>query len=94
MDHPRALAAIGKSGPSLLDRMLNPEIRLGTSTPKADPSGDSAWDVFRKAERLEPGALAAQHGKALKLTGAPGMAPPPAGRFMECSSRKARQTSS
>ena len=32
---------------SLLDRMLDPQIKLGTSTPKADPSGDYAFEVFR-----------------------------------------------
>ena len=42
---------------SLLDRMLDPQVKLGTSTPKADPSGDYAWEVFRKAEKLKPGAL-------------------------------------
>jgi molybdate transport system substrate-binding protein len=34
---------------SLLDRMLDSSVKLGTSTPKADPSGDYAWEVFRKA---------------------------------------------
>src|SRR3954471_20165045 len=31
---------------ALLDRMLDPQEKLGTSTPKADPSGDYAWEVF------------------------------------------------
>ena len=31
---------------SLLARMLDPQVKLGTSTPKADPSGDYAWEVF------------------------------------------------
>jgi ABC-type molybdate transport system substrate-binding protein len=43
---------------SLLDRMLDPQVKLGTSTPKADPSGDYAWEVFRKAEKLRAGASA------------------------------------
>ena len=38
---------------SLLDRMLDSSVKLGTSTPKADPSGDYAWEVFRKAEKLK-----------------------------------------
>src|SRR3954454_22373694 len=41
---------------TLLDRMLDPNMKLGTSTPRADPSGDYAWEVFRKADRLKPGA--------------------------------------
>jgi len=56
---------------SLLDRMLDPSVKLGTSTPKADPSGDYAWEVFRKAEKLKPGASAALENKAVQLTGGP-----------------------
>ena len=41
---------------SLLDVLLDPAVRLGTSTPKADPSGDYAWQVFEQAEALRPGA--------------------------------------
>lgn len=65
---------------SLLDRMLDPAIKLGTSTPKADPSGDYAWEVFEKAERQRPGSFATLDRKALKLTGGAGSAPPPTGR--------------
>lgn len=64
----------------LLDLMLDPAVKLGTSTPKADPSGDYAWEVFRKAEALKPGAYAALDAKALKLTGSPEAPQPPAGR--------------
>jgi ABC-type molybdate transport system substrate-binding protein len=60
---------------TLLDRMLAPGIKVGTSTPKADPSGDYAWQVFEKAEKLRPGSFAALDAKALKLTGGP-QAPP------------------
>jgi molybdate transport system substrate-binding protein len=56
---------------SLLDRMLDPSVRLGTSTPKADPSGDYAWELFEKAERLRPGAFQTLSAKALKLVGGP-----------------------
>lgn len=65
---------------SLLDRILDPSIKLGTSTPRADPSGDYAFESFRKAEALKPGAQAALEKKALQLTGAKGSAAPPAGR--------------
>jgi len=53
----------------LLDRMLDTDVKLGTSTPKADPSGDYAWEVFRKAEGLKPGSFARLEAKALQLTG-------------------------
>jgi len=65
---------------SLLDRMLDPQLKLGTSTPKADPSGDYAWEVFQKAEKLKPGALATLEKKALQLTGGPTSPPAPQGR--------------
>ena len=77
-----ALAAPGVKvdSASLLERMLDPAIKLGTSTPKADPSGDYAWQLFEKAERVRPGAYATLSGKARKLTGGPDSPPPPKGR--------------
>jgi ABC-type molybdate transport system substrate-binding protein len=65
---------------TLLERMLDANVKLGTSTPRADPSGDYAFEVFRKAEDLRPGARAALESKALQLTGGPASAAPPAGR--------------
>lgn len=64
----------------LLDTLLRPEIRLGTSTPVADPSGDYAWALFRKADTVRPGAFALLDAKALKLTGGADSPKPPAGR--------------
>ena len=52
-----------------LDALLRPDLRVGTSTPKADPSGDYAWALFEKAEKLRPGSFALLSGKALQLTG-------------------------
>jgi molybdenum ABC transporter molybdate-binding protein len=57
---------------TLLDHMLDQNVKLGTSTPRADPSGDYAWEVFHKADRLRPGAFATLERKALKLVGGPG----------------------
>jgi molybdate transport system substrate-binding protein len=65
---------------SLLERLLDPAIMLGTSPPKSDPSGDYAWNVFEKADAVKPGARATLEEKAQKLTGAPDSAVPPAGR--------------
>jgi molybdate transport system substrate-binding protein len=65
---------------TLLARMLDPAIRLGTSTPKADPSGDYAWEVFRRADMLRPGSFSALEAKALQLTGGPHSPAPPPGR--------------
>jgi molybdenum ABC transporter molybdate-binding protein len=65
---------------SLLEHMLDPAVKLGTSTPKADPSGDYAWELFRKAESLRPGSFEILAKKALKLTGGPDLPPPPKDR--------------
>jgi molybdate transport system substrate-binding protein len=63
---------------TLLDRMLDPAVKLATSTPKADPAGDYAWQVFHKAEAVKPGAFAQLDKKALQLVGNPNAPPPPA----------------
>jgi ABC-type molybdate transport system substrate-binding protein len=63
---------------TLLAAMLDPKIKLGTSTPHADPSGDYAWEIFRKADALQPGNRAKLEAKALQLTGGPTSVPAPA----------------
>lgn len=77
-----ALAGAGvKATPDmLLDTILDPKVRLGISTPKADPSGDYAWQLFANAEKVKPGAQKALEAKALQLTGGPQHPPPPKDR--------------
>jgi molybdate transport system substrate-binding protein len=65
---------------SLIDRMLDPAIKLGTSTPNSDPSGDYAFEVFRKVDAIRPGAGTTLEKKAQKLTGSATSAVPPPGR--------------
>ena len=65
---------------TLLDRMLDPSIRVGTSTPKADPSGDYAWESFARADEVQAGARETLEGKAMTLTGGPDSPRPPEGR--------------
>jgi len=80
-----ALAAPGVDveAKTLLERMLDPSVKLGTSTPKADPSGDYTWQLFEKAEKIRPGAFALLDAKALKLVGGAVDSPqPPTGRSM------------
>jgi molybdate transport system substrate-binding protein len=69
---------------TLLDRMLDPNVKLGTSTPVAAPSGDYAWEIFRNADRLRPGAFAVLEKKALQLVGAPDAPTAPASRTVYC----------
>ena len=53
----------------LVDTLLDPAIRVGTSTPGADPSGDYTWEFFRNVDRVRPGAMATLDAKALQLAG-------------------------
>lgn len=73
-------ASMNATPQNLLETMLNPAVKLGTSTPKADPSGDYAWELFRKADGVRTGAYAALDAKALKLSGGPDSPKPPAGQ--------------
>ena len=65
---------------TFLDTILNKDVRLGTSTPKADPSGDYAWQLFAKADTIKKGSLATLSGRALQLTGGPDSVQAPQGR--------------
>ena len=65
---------------TLLDRMLDPAVKLGMSTPVADPSGDYTVQLFEKAERVRTGAYAALMQKARRLVGGPDSPPPPKDR--------------
>lgn len=66
----------------VLDVILDPKIKLGASTPKADPSGDYAWKLFERADKIKPGAFKTLDAKALKLTGGPDSAKPPQDKFL------------
>lgn len=74
-----ARPGVAVTSETLLARMLDPAVKLGTSTPRADPSGDYAFQVFARAEAVKQGARAALEGKALLLTGGPASLPAPDG---------------
>ncbi|HLQ85048.1 MAG TPA: molybdate ABC transporter substrate-binding protein, partial [Salinisphaeraceae bacterium] len=65
---------------NLLATLLDEDTRVGTSTPGADPSGDYAWELFRKAETIKEGSFAILADKALQLTGGPDSEQAPPGR--------------
>ncbi len=71
---------LGLTEANLLDRLLDPAVKLATSTPGADSGGDYAWAVFACAEQVRPGARATLVGKAQQLVGGPSMAPLVPGR--------------
>jgi ABC-type molybdate transport system substrate-binding protein len=69
----------GAKPQTLLAALLRHDIRLGTSTPGADVSGDQARALFRRAETVHPGAFDALDAKALRLTVGPNTPPAPPG---------------
>jgi molybdate transport system substrate-binding protein len=71
---------LGLTTGNLLDRLLDPSVRLATSTPGADPGGDYAWAVFARAEAVHPGAQAILRRKAMQLVGGPKSTPLVPGR--------------
>ena len=67
---------------NLVATLLRPDVKLGTSTPKADPSGDYAFEMFQRVDNTgaPAGSGAALAAKALQLTGGPTSPPPPTDR--------------
>ena len=56
---------------NLVDTLLRPNIRIGTSTPVADPAGDYTWEMFRKVDAMRPGAFDTLSKEAQQLIGGP-----------------------
>lgn len=78
-----AAADFNLGGKTLAQRLLDAEVRVGTSTPKADPAGDYAFEMFDRIESTGAagaGSAAALKAKALQLAGGPASPQPPAGR--------------
>ena len=48
--------AVGLTMENFLAKLLDPAIKIGTSTPKANPAGDYTWAMFRLAEKIKPGS--------------------------------------
>jgi molybdate transport system substrate-binding protein len=64
-----ARPSVGLTSNNMLNRLLDPAVRLATSTPGADPAGDYAFAVFDRADVARAGAGAALRAKAQKLFG-------------------------
>ena len=64
-----ALPDAGLSTANFAARIIDPAVRLGTSTPKADPGGDYTWAMFHRIDQQKPGAFAILDGKAQKIVG-------------------------
>jgi molybdate transport system substrate-binding protein len=54
---------------TLIDALLRPDAKPGTSTPNFDPAGDYTWEFFRRLDREHPGAYEALTARAQMLFG-------------------------
>jgi molybdate transport system substrate-binding protein len=67
---------LGLNESNFLDRLLDPAVRIATSTPGSDPLGTYSWEVFARADAVKPGARATLEAKAKKLVGGGEKTPP------------------
>jgi molybdate transport system substrate-binding protein len=65
---------------NLVETLLKPDIKIGTSTPVADPAGDYTWEIFHRIDKQRPGALKTLSEKAQQLFGGPATTAPVNGR--------------
>ena len=61
---------------NFLDRLLDPSVKIATSTPGNDPLGTYSWQVLARADALKPGARATLEAKTKKLVGGGEKTPP------------------
>jgi molybdenum ABC transporter molybdate-binding protein len=62
-------ADAGLTAANFASRIVDPAVKLGTSTPKADPGGDYTWAMFHLIDKKSPGAFATLDAKAQKIVG-------------------------
>jgi len=65
---------------NLVETLLDPNIRIGTSTPISDPAGDYTWELFHKIDAARAGAFGTLSQKAQQLFGGPTTTAPINGR--------------
>jgi molybdate transport system substrate-binding protein len=73
-------AASALDSDSLVETLLKPEVRIGTSTPVSDPAGDYTWELFHRIDARRPGAFGTLSKKARQLFGGPATTTPVNGR--------------
>jgi molybdate transport system substrate-binding protein len=66
-----AVPKVGLTTANFLERLIDPSVKLGTSTPKADLAGDYTWEMFRRADGLRPGSYGILDKRAQQIVGGP-----------------------
>jgi molybdate transport system substrate-binding protein len=75
-----ARSDLGIAAANFLDVLCDPSVKIGTSTPGDDPSGDYAFEVFGLIEARYPGRGEALKTRARQLVGGRNSPPTPAGK--------------
>jgi molybdate transport system substrate-binding protein len=75
-----ARADLGLTTENFVERLADPAVKIGTSTPGDDPSGDYAFEMFDRIEAGHPGIGAALKARARQLVGGRNSPPTPPGR--------------
>jgi ABC-type molybdate transport system substrate-binding protein len=65
---------------NLIETLLKPDIKIGTSTPVSDPAGDYTWEMFRKIDAGRAGSFEILSKKARQLFGGAATTTPINGR--------------
>ncbi|WP_380183776.1 substrate-binding domain-containing protein [Kalamiella sp. sgz302252] len=65
---------------SWLDLLSDAALRIATSTPISDPSGDYTWQLFERIEQQHPGFGESLKQRALQLVGGPNSPTVPTGQ--------------
>jgi molybdate transport system substrate-binding protein len=65
---------------NLVETLLRPDTRIGTSTPGSDPAGDYTWDIFHRVDAQRSGAFKTLSEKAQQLVGGATTSTPVNGR--------------
>jgi molybdenum ABC transporter molybdate-binding protein len=60
---------LGLTTENMLGKLLDPAVKIGTSTPKADPLGDYTLELYHRAETLHPSAEKALLAKSTEIFG-------------------------
>ncbi|MBP2168008.1 molybdate transport system substrate-binding protein [Erwinia toletana] len=76
-----AKADVVQADDNWLTLLARPQLRLATSTPESDPSGDYAWQLFDRIEQQHPGVGNSLKKRALCLVGGAESPPIPAGEL-------------
>jgi len=76
-----ARRSVAETHASWIALLSDPALRLGTSTPLADPSGDYTWQLFETIEKRHPGLGETLRHCALPLVGGPTSQSVPAGEL-------------